>query len=89
MFQVYILQSESTGRYYCGQTDNLDRRLRQHNNPEHHGTKTTKRFVGPWRLVWTKGLATRADAMALEKSIKKRGIKRFLEAQATNDAGGC
>ena len=80
MFQIYILQSETTGRYYCSQTDNLKRRLRQHNNPGHHGTHATKRFAGPLRLVWTEDLATRAQAMALEKSIKKRGIQRLLEA---------
>ncbi len=89
MFYVYILQSETTGRHYCGQTDNLKRRLAQHNNPTHHGTHTTKRFAGPWRVIWSKEFATRAEAMALEKSIKKRGIRRFLETQHTDDAGSC
>jgi len=78
---VYILQSESTKRYYCGQPNNIERRLTQHNDPRHHDTQTTRRFPGPWRLIWTRELHTRAEAMALEKSIKKRGIRRFLEAQ--------
>ena len=26
-FWVYILQSQSTGRYYCGQTDDIEKRL--------------------------------------------------------------
>ncbi|MDD3723564.1 MAG: GIY-YIG nuclease family protein, partial [Lutibacter sp.] len=29
---VYILQSELTGKYYCGQTQNLQHRLLRHNN---------------------------------------------------------
>ncbi len=88
-FHVYVLCSESTGRYYCGQTDNLERRIQQHNDPKHHGTQTTKRFPGPWRLEWTQICETRAEAMALEKQIKKRGIRRFLKAQIQKDPGGC
>jgi len=75
---TYILQSVSTGRYYCGSSDNVERRLRQHNDPEYHGSKTTKRFKGPWVILWTTELPTRSNAMILEKKIKKRGIRRFL-----------
>jgi len=77
-FWVYILQSESFGRYYCGQTNSLDLRIDEHNEPNYIGTKTTKRFKGPWRLVWNKDCLTRSRAMKLERIIKKRGIKRYL-----------
>jgi predicted GIY-YIG superfamily endonuclease len=30
-FSVYILQSQSSGRYYVGQTKNLDDRVAYHN----------------------------------------------------------
>ncbi|MBN1900277.1 GIY-YIG nuclease family protein [Candidatus Sumerlaeota bacterium] len=43
---TYILQSQSTGRYYCGSTNDLNRRVKQHNDPEFLGTLTTKRFKG-------------------------------------------
>ena len=78
-FWVYILQSRSTGRFYCGQSSDVERRLRQHNDPEYGLSKTTKRFAGPWVLVWTKECPTRGEAMRLEKKIKKRGIGRFLQ----------
>ena len=78
-YQVYILQSKTTGRYYCGQTDDLERRLRQHNDPGYNGSKTTKRFEGPWVAVWSHQSETRGDAMSLERKIKKRGIFRYLE----------
>ncbi len=81
MFMLYyvdILQSESTGRYYCGQTNNLDRRILEHNTPSYTSSKTTKRFAGPWRLVWSTTLETRRLAISREKSIKNRGIARFL-----------
>jgi len=81
MNTVYILQSESSGRYYCGQTDDLDRRLRQHNDPKYRGSLTTKRFEGPWKVVWTDICTSRGEAMKLERRIKKRGIGRFLVDQ--------
>ncbi len=49
---VYILKSQSTGRFYCGQTNQLAARLEQHNDPTNDLAKTTKRFKGPWTLVW-------------------------------------
>ena len=80
-FWVYILQSESSGRYYCGQTNSPDLRIDEHNDPNYRGTKTTKRFKGPWKLVWKKECATRSDVVTLERKIKKRGIGRYLQAQ--------
>ena len=78
-YYVYILQSESTGRYYCGQTKNLQQRLSHHNNPEYRSDATTRRFIGPWILVWSEQQDERSSAMTRERQIKKRGIKRFLE----------
>jgi putative endonuclease len=84
-FSVYILQSESTGRYYCGQTNNLERRIREHNDPSYQQTKTTKRFAGPWRMVWFESHVSRAAAMEKERCIKSRGIGRFF----VEKTGGC
>ena len=83
-FWVYILQSQSTGRYYCGQTDDIEKRLDQHNDPENTFTRTTSRFKGPWCLVHKIECPHRTDAIRLERKIKKRGIKRYLQ-----DVGGC
>ena len=77
-FSVYILQSETSGRFYCGHTNDLSRRIRQHNDPEYTGSKTTKKFAGLWVLVWSRSAASRSAAMNLERRIKKRGVKRFL-----------
>jgi putative endonuclease len=80
-FWVYILQSESTGRYYCGQTQVLEIRLRQHNDPSSHLSLTTKRFQGPWRLGWSREVPNGSESVRLERQIKKRGIGRFLQEQ--------
>ena len=78
-FHVYILQSSSTGRYYCGQTKNLEQRIRHHNDSGYRADATTRRFQGPWILVWSEEHPTRNSAMLRERQIKKRGIERFLE----------
>ena len=76
---VYIIQSESSGRYYCGQTSNVEQRIRQHNDPEYKLSKTTKRFVGPWKLIWSQLCVNRSKATQLERKIKKNGISRYLK----------
>ena len=78
-FHAYILQSQSTGRYYCDQTKNLEQRLRHHNDPEYRPDATTRRFPGPWQLVWSEVHDARSSAMLRERQIKKRGVKRFLD----------
>ncbi|MDF1590593.1 MAG: GIY-YIG nuclease family protein [Desulfobacterales bacterium] len=80
-FWVYILQSDSSGRFYCGQTHDLETRIAQHNDPGNDLSKTTKRFQGPWRLVWSKPVRTGSESVRLERKIKKRGIRRFLDGQ--------
>jgi putative endonuclease len=80
-FWVYILRSLNKERFYCGHTSDLQRRINQHNDPEYQLSRTTKVFQGPWKVVWTKECTNRSEAMKVEKSIKKRGIGRFLEAQ--------
>ena len=85
-YKVYILQSRSNGRYYCGFTSNLDQRLKSHNDPEYRLTRTTKVIPGPWEIVWTSDLLSRSDAMKLEKKIKKRGIGRSLSAMESAES---
>lgn len=35
-YTVYVLVSHSTGKRYAGQTNDLERRLAEHNTPEHN-----------------------------------------------------
>ena len=75
MFFTYILFSESINKYYVGHTEDLNDRLKRHNAGN---GKFTKRGV-PWELKWSFESSTRSEAIILEKKIKKRGSKRFLE----------
>ncbi len=49
--------------------------MRRHNTGNGKYIKTGV----PWELIWKKEVLTRSEAMKLEKQIKKRGAKRYLE----------
>ena len=80
MFYTYILQSETNGRFYIGSTDDIERRLIEHNDPDYKGSKTTKRIKGPWVVVYSESFETRSEAMKREKQIKSwKSRKAILE----------
>ncbi len=74
-YVVYILYSKKRLRYYVGQTHNIDERFKRHNNGFVPSTKSGL----PWELIKMISAENRSEAVKLEKRIKKRGIKRFLE----------
>ena len=74
---VYILYSETILRYYVGQTANIESRLLRHNNGY---VKSTKRGL-PWKLIYKIEVHSRSEALILERKIKKRGAKRYLDNQ--------
>lgn len=87
MFFVYILQSHTNGIYYVGHTDNINRRLFEHN----HGKSSYTRNKGPWLLVYSEEHETKALAAKREyeiKSKKKRSyIERLIISGAHSSAG--
>jgi len=76
---VYVLESEA-GRFYVGQTDDLNRRIGQHNGTVPANGKYTLKS-GPWRLVWHEVHPTRASAMMRERQIKRMKSARWIREQ--------
>ena len=74
MYYTYIIYSEKIEQYYVGSAQNVEERLRRHNNNHSKSTKGK----GPWKPVTSFSFETRSKAMKLEKKIKKRGSGRFL-----------
>ena len=74
-YSVYILYSEAISKFYIGSCQNLEVRLKQHNSGYSRFTKTGI----PWRIVWSKEVLDRTEALQLENKIKKRGAKRFID----------
>ena len=74
-FFVYILQSQSSGRYYVGQTKNLEDRVAYHNANYSRALKNR----GPWKLVYFEEYASRREAVRRESYIKRQKDRRFIE----------
>ena len=74
-FFVYFLQSQSTGRYYIGQTKNLRQRVAYHNANYSRALKNR----GPWDLVHFEEYSTRSEAVRRETQIKRQKDRRYIE----------
>ncbi len=74
-FQVYILRSQSTGRFYVGHAENLAKRVFEHNNNRTPSIKNR----GPWELVYSEQFGTRAEASHRERQIKRMKSRRWIE----------
>jgi len=85
---VYVLYSSTCDRYYIGQTDDLDRRVGQHNDPGNHFSKTTKMLSDPWQLIYAEKYQTRTEAVRRERALKSGRRRQFLLEQLPK-AGGC
>ncbi len=75
MFSTYIIQSESTGKYYIGSTQNIKKRLYQHNQGESQST----RYGRPWQLRYQKDFTSRSEAVRYEKYLKSLKKRSQLE----------
>ena len=69
-YWVYILQNETTGKLYKGQTLDLEKRIEGHNSDEAASMRFTYKQKGPWRLIYSKEYSTRSEAMKKEKFFK-------------------
>ena len=77
MYFVYVLENEA-GKFYIGQTDDLDRRLQEHNDPMRSKSKFTAKHGTTWRLVWSERHPDRASAMRREKQIKSMKSAKWI-----------
>ena len=78
-FYTYIIQSKSTGKIYTGQTCDLVKRLRQHNDPDCKIGVYTKKNKGPWKLFYYEKFNTRSDAIKREKQLKSGKGREFIK----------
>ena len=85
MYYVYVLENQQ-GRLYIGHTDDVTRRLRQHNSPEgkeHLGKYTHKN--GPWSLIGSEAFHYFL-ANWLQRHTVDKGIFEALELVELDDS---
>ena len=73
---VYILQSESSGRFYIGWADQPLVRLAEHQR----GQTLSTRGRGPWTLVYQEHFDTLSDARRRERRLKSWKSHGSLQA---------
>lgn len=73
MWYVYILESLKNGRYYTGYTNNLERRLLEHNK----GLTKSIKYLRPLRLIYKEDYSSRAEAAKREKFLKSGKGREF------------
>ncbi len=75
MQYVYVLQSLKDNNFYTGCTDNLNKRLKKHNNSKVKSTKNRK----PLKLIYYEACVDKGDAFAREKYLKSGMGKRYIK----------
>ena len=75
MFNVYILKSLKDGKLYIGYTNNLRRRIYEHNSLN---TKSTKSRA-PFKLVYYEAYVDQDEAKHREENLKlrARALRQF------------
>ncbi|GBE16246.1 GIY-YIG nuclease superfamily protein [bacterium BMS3Abin15] len=82
MFYIYILESTKNKNLYIGYTNNLRKRIREHNQGLN---KSTKPYI-PWKLIYYEACLNKEDAERRENYLKtsqgqrltKRRLKEYF-----------
>ena len=72
---VYILRSLKSNTYYVGSTNDVMRRLKQHN----FGNVTSTKYKRPYKLVFYQEFLDLNKAKNIERKIKSWKRKDFIE----------
>ena len=75
VYYIHAIKSTIDNRIYIGFTENLEKRIKEHNQGK---TKSTKGFR-PWSLIYYETTETRIEARKREKYFKSGCGKEFLK----------
>ena len=72
---VYAIKSLNKNYIYVGMTDNIEKRLLQHNSGENKSTKAYNPFI----FIHSENCSTRPEARLKEKYLKSGVGKEYLK----------
>ena len=75
MYKVYVLKSINYNRIYIGHTNDLSRRLKEHNFGK---TKSTKGYK-PWEILFVEDYKSRKKAIERERYLKSGAGREFIK----------
>ena len=73
---VYILYSTKIDKYYVGYTNDIQRRLSEHNRKK---GKYTDRGI-PWILCYSEEFSSKTEAAGRETEIKSKKSRKYIES---------
>lgn len=77
MYFTYVLKSLKERKYYTGHTDNLEKRLHEHNSGKNY---YTRRFA-PWEIIYQEEQVDLLNSVKREKYFKSAAGRRWLKKQ--------
>ena len=75
MYYAYVLRSQKNSRHYYGSTNDLDRRLSEHNS----GHTVSLRYIRPLELVYFEKFDTLSEARKRERFFKSGKGREFVK----------
>jgi putative endonuclease len=78
MYYVYVIYNSKHSKIYIGQTEDLEERLRLHNEKLFKNSYTA-RFDGKWIIIYQEDLTTRKEALTREKQLKSFRGREFIK----------
>lgn len=82
MWTIYALCNHEAGKIYIGQTNNLERRLFEHNLKR--GDHFTANVKGEWKLIYREDCADKTKALMREKQLKSYQGRQFIKKLILN-----
>lgn len=80
MYFVYVLASKKDNMFYTGFTDDINARLKKHND----GAVTATKSRRPFELVYYEGGLNKTDALHREIYLKTAWGKRYIKNRIKN-----
>ena len=75
LYKVYVLRSKVAKKSYVGVTNDLEKRLREHNSGKQY---YTRRYM-PWEVIYLEDYQDFEEALQREKFLKTTSGRRFLK----------
>jgi len=72
MYYVYVIQSEKDGSTYIGYTEDLVKRIKEHNQGK---TKSIKHKI-PYKLIHTEEFNSKTEARKRELKLKRSSFEK-------------
>ena len=93
MFYIDVIKSNKDGKWYTGYTEDLRKRLKEHNNNKVMSTKGRVLF----ELIYYEACLNKYDALVREKYLKtgmgkrylKNRLRRFLSLNGASRSSAC